>query len=93
MATVSQEIFNAGPNKAIVTVSFDNVTGAISQLAWTVTAGTLKVTVTRTGQPDIVLTKTSNGSQAVPGGYSLTQDRGGGWSWRGALQYSIGWNP
>lgn len=93
MATASQEIFNAGPNQAVVTVTFDNVTGAISQLSWTVASGTLTVIVKRTGQADIVLTKTADGSQNVPAGYALTQDRGGGWAWKGALQYSIGWKP
>lgn len=93
MAAQTETIFEANNSAVTVSVTFDDVTGEITGLAWVVPNGTLTVTISRAGQPDLTVTRTSTGSTAVPAGrYFLVQDRGGGWSWRGT-SYSIGWRP
>lgn len=93
MAALTQELFNAGQGQAVVSVTFDDTDGAISQLSWTVQSGTLSVLIQRPGRPDVTRTATQDGSVGIPAGYNLTQDRGGGWSWRGGLAYSFSWSP
>lgn len=92
MAAVSQEIYDTGDDGAAsVTMTFDDVTGVISHLDWIVNAGTLTVTVARSGLPDLVRTATSSDGTAVPAGYVLTPNPRGGWSWTGT-SYEIAWH-
>lgn len=84
--------FSDGSGEAAsMTVTFDDVTGAISQVDWIVNRGTMTVLIKQTGKPDIARSMTSNGSQAVGAGYNMTAYKGG-WVWTGQLSYSLGWH-
>jgi hypothetical protein len=92
MAAKTQEVAQ-GPYFAI-TVTFDDVTGAISRLDWTVAAGVLTVTISQTGKADIVRTMTTAGGINVPPGqgYTLTLSSKGMWVWTGALGFEMNWS-
>lgn len=75
-----------------VSVTFDDVTGAISSLDWTILSGTLTVTIHRSGQPDLTRTVNADGGIAVPAGYDMTQTPKGSWAWQGPISFAMSWS-
>jgi hypothetical protein len=77
-----------------VTVTFDDVTGVISHLDWTVASGTLTVTIHQDGKADLTRTITANGGMAVPPGqgYVMTPNPKGGWSWVAPISFEMAWS-
>lgn len=75
-----------------VTMTYDDVTGAISAFDWTVTSGVLTVTAHRDGQPDLTDTVTTDGHQNVPAGYNLTLTPKGTWAWEGPISFETSWS-
>lgn len=75
MAALDQQVCSFDNGLATVTVTFDDVTGIISRIAWANSGGPITIKITQPGKADIVITKPGNnsGSQAVnPAlGYSL----------------------
>lgn len=88
MATVTTDMFTSA--EASVSVTYNDVNGAISSINWIVNSGTLVITVKKTATQDIVITKTTSGTQNVPNGYSLTKGPKGDWRWQG-VGFQISW--
>lgn len=92
MAAVTQEL--ASGEAYDVTVTYDDQTGAITRIDWTVTSGTLVMTIHRTGRKDIVSTATTNGGVNLPNGYAMTLSSKGDWYWASAsISYETSWHP
>lgn len=71
-------------------------TGEIQSAQWTITpgAGTLEVTISQSGKPDIVQSLTANGSTPIPTGYFLKWNPKGAWQWdsvRNGATFSTRW--
>jgi hypothetical protein len=77
MAAVTREIARMGdpgtPGSVAATLSitYDDVSKVVSQVAWTVAVGTLTLTLHQSGKQDLVISRSSSGSQALPAGYTL----------------------
>lgn len=70
LVTIRLSEYNSGLNH--VDLTYDNVTLAVSSVAWTNPVGHWTWTITRPGQPDIVqvLAPGDTGSRNVPAGYA-----------------------
>ena len=96
MAAATFDIARFG--SAFCTVTYDDVTGAISSLDWSVAPYTLTLTVQQPGKQDIVVTAPdpahgigSTGSRNVPNGYALVPGPRGGWVWGGGISVTSVW--
>lgn len=68
MAAVTTQITVVeGGNAATASVTYDDVSRAITQVAWTIVSGTLlSVTVSQAGKPDVTTTNLrASGSKAI----------------------------
>jgi hypothetical protein len=72
MAATTQRI--AEGQHFAITVTFDDVTGAIDKVDWTVDSGTLTVLLHSPTKGDIgPLSFTASGSRNIPNGYSMVK--------------------
>jgi hypothetical protein len=89
MATVTQDIYNSA--EASASVTFNDANGAIQSVQWTITSGTLVLTIYKSGQHPLVRKVTTSGSLNIPNGYNLTKGPRGDWKWAGDPAFEIQW--
>jgi hypothetical protein len=76
---VTEEMYNACQDGAVVNVTYDDVTGAITLVSWVVRAGVLEI-----AEPPIVAIAGDSGSTTVaPGMLFLDKLSRGGWFYPG----------
>lgn len=86
MASVTVVISAVNNGQSHVDLTFNDVTLAVSQIAWTNPSGHWTFTLTQAGKADITRTLNpgDSGSQAIPNGYN--------WSNHKATPPSFGWS-